>query len=131
MSTHGDTRGEANPIDWTKPLRVVGTHESALVFSIYPHLDDPIEIRINGRSGRVGRDGKGFLIDDRNRTGDIAVENIPPEPRIVERWGYAELIDKIGHAHGYTIPEQWAQNNEHAPIPRGTRKVKFLIEETE
>lgn len=76
-------------IDWTKPLRVVRTHEPVKVFEIEPCLERPIRVgwvpkgstpcsRWLDRSGRgAGDEGPALA---------AMVENIPPEPRIVERW---------------------------------------------
>ena len=72
---------ERKPIDWTKPLRVVGTGER--VEAVRIERDGTIwvfgQLPQGNQSVRVDRRGGGW----------IAVENIPSEPRIVERFGYA------------------------------------------
>lgn len=72
------------PIDWTKPLRVVGTHERI----------EAVRIESNGKiwvcAGRLPGGAQAILVTPEGRgwpqyeTTPFAVENIPPEPRFVE-----------------------------------------------
>lgn len=80
------------PIDWTKPLRVVGTHDEVKVVAIDPRDERPVRVASpcteddplgQKWDGFVDRDGRGILWPG---TVEFAVENIPPEPRIVEMW---------------------------------------------
>lgn len=72
-------------IDWTRPLRTVGGKHSARVLSIDPADEYPVKVEIS-----EGRDAEYIERVDRNgaiRGGAyVLIENVPPEPRIVERW---------------------------------------------
>lgn len=108
-------------IDWTRPLRVVGTHE-------------PIEnVRINWTGIRVetaGGDRAWMVRPNGQPTAPycehLAVENVPPELRIVERW-----TEAIPGPHGnYVTLSGDAMQSRFTPTA-GRRIAKLLIEESE
>lgn len=126
------------PIDWFKPLRVVGTQDEVKIVAIDPRdarpvrlasprtKDDPLGQKW---TGAVDRDGHGVVFHLRAGTVEFAVENIPPEPRIVERWAvHTRQDDYIG---AYLHPTREAAEAKLRGYERHARIARVLIEEPE
>lgn len=124
-------------IDWTKPLRVVETHELVRVDGINPNRAWPYVIRIwemggvRTGSGEADRDGRAQVQNANGVFRSITVENVPPEPRIVKRWAYVTPVTLRSDEFGveYSLPLQPAQRSEIKTLPPGTLLARVLIEE--
>lgn len=79
------------PIDWTRPLRTTDCHDKAVVYGIDPDAERPISIHVpaTGWRGDLTREGYGHTV-----TSVPLVENVPPEPVIVERFA---VVRKMAH----------------------------------
>lgn len=116
-------------IDWTLPLRVVGTHERVQRVQIEPAPTGTHIVAFwQARGGQDGFnstyanvDARGYSTDG---THDHTVENIPPEPRIVERWM------GVQHTGGgnYRSVAGWLPADRYE-APDGFRIARVLIEE--
>ena len=91
------------PIDWTKPLRVVGTHERVWPASVPTEAGIQVGTRDGDHRWMVGSNG-------RPTAGSLApaIENIPAEPRIVERWIVVRRIEQFGI--DYAVAGKWQQD---------------------
>lgn len=114
-------------IDWTKPLRVVGTHEEVTEARMPARSADdelPVWIMIDTevfqRTFRVDRCGR--------HPDGHAVENIPPEPRIVEGWTIVMALgaDQYAAVYSRKVAER---ERENQLSPECWRLAKLLIEE--
>lgn len=107
-------------IDWMKPLRIVGTHERVRPASI-PSVSGIRVITDNGdRAWMVRPNGQPMPGYCEN----LAIENVPPEPRIVTRW--IEVIP--GPFGNYVTLAGDAMQSRFTPSC-GRRIAKLLIEE--
>ena len=114
-------------IDWTRPLRAVGTHRQV----------GRVTIECTGAIWVVFGDGHGFEVNKDGRAVkdeplQRGVENIPPEPRIVERWIVLHPL-RDGH---YMVAGEWQQYAPPQPlherpvgVPAHYRIARVLIEE--
>ena len=76
------------PIDWTKPLRVVGTHEPIESTMIDRHGRRSVVVEHSAPGGASYRVYRVDPATGRTIPPEpvFVVENVPAEPRIVERW---------------------------------------------
>lgn len=105
----------SKPIDWTRPLRVVGTHAQitrVLIVPGQPRGDFWVQSNfgswaVNAHTGCGARDSHGLPIP-----GQSDVENIPPEPRIVEMW---TAVYKASNGTGsrYWAKEDWLKGGRN------------------
>ena len=115
---------DKKPIDWTKPLRVVGTHERIGAVRI----EDNGTIWVCGeylpggdQAYKVSREGVAHISVNQSRD----VENVPPPPRIVKRWCVIRAMPD-----GEYFVTSALQTGRPIPFPlENLRVARVLIEE--
>ena len=119
----------AKPIDWTRPLRVVGTHAAAVVVGINPAAIYPVYVRIDGHRGDFGVT-RGGRLEAAAPFADL--ENVPVEPRVVEMFGVVERTQHGYHMAVIDLYRERASAESYRDSIAGTgryRIARVLIEE--
>ena len=112
---------ETKPIDWTRPLQAIASKEAVAIIDIKPAHAFPVGIRNLASGDEYRVDRRGHLAGS-----DVPhVENVPAEPRIVERFGLAYFR----HDEYFVVGQLF---NDRASLPErapGCRVARILIEE--
>ncbi len=117
------------PIDWTRPLRTTSPgHHEVRVERIDPAEPLPIHIL-------VSQTGERFVVTRDGRMAASAghyIENVPPEPRIVERFGVVlsspDLV-AVYRINSDVLPDRAEAERLAAGLGIDNRVARILIEE--